>query len=75
MWRVCVAVGSTARRRHQRVERFSDGSVELFNLKEIEGEHTDLSETMPEMTKKLKTMLHQWREDTDAYMPTDKIKK
>jgi len=40
------------------VERFSDGSVELFNLKEIEGEHTDLSETMPEMTKKLKTMLH-----------------
>ena len=57
------------------VERFSDGSVELFNLKEIEGEHTDLSETMPEMTKKLKTMLHQWREDTDAYMPTDKIKK
>jgi len=40
------------------VERFSDGSVELFNLKEDEGEHNDLSETMPEMTKKLKTMLH-----------------
>ena len=57
------------------VERFSDGSVELFNLKEIEGEHNDLSETMPEMTKKLNTMLHQWREDTDAYMPTDKIKE
>jgi len=27
-------------------------------LKEDEGEHNDLSETMPEMTKKLKTMLH-----------------
>jgi arylsulfatase A len=57
------------------VERFSDGSVELFNLKEDEGEHHDLSETMPEMTETLKAMLHQWREDTDAYMPTDKIKK
>ena len=57
------------------VERFSDGAVELFNLKEDEGEHHDLSETMPEMTESLKIMLHQWRKETDAYMPAVQAEK
>ncbi len=51
------------------VERFSDGSLELFNLNEDRGEQKNLSKEMPEMTERLQKRLHQWRKDTHAPMP------
>jgi arylsulfatase A-like enzyme len=51
------------------VERFENMKVELFNLKNDIGETKDLSDEMPELTEKMKLMLHQWREATGSRMP------
>ncbi|MFT5239469.1 MAG: arylsulfatase A-like enzyme/lysophospholipase L1-like esterase [Candidatus Promineifilaceae bacterium] len=52
------------------VERFENMKVELFNLRDDIGELHDLSKTKPVLTQKLKTMLHEWREESGALMPT-----
>lgn len=51
------------------VERFETGEVELYNLSEDLGEQTDLSKAMPELTKKLRDMLHTWQQSSSAQMP------
>lgn len=51
------------------VERFENMEVELFNLKDDIGETNDLSDEMPELTEKMKNMLHQWRKETGSRMP------
>jgi len=51
------------------VERFENMKVELFNLKDDIGETNDLSGEMPELTEKMKAMLHQWRKATGSRMP------
>ena len=48
------------------VERFSDMSVELFNLKNDLGEQHDISREKPELTEKLRSLLHKWRKDVGA---------
>jgi len=53
------------------VERFSDWSVELFNLKDDLGEQVDISGQFPEKTEQLTAMLHTWRKDTKAWMQDD----
>jgi arylsulfatase A-like enzyme len=45
-------------------------SVELFDLKNDQGETTDLSETNPEKAAELKELLDNWRNKVDAQMPT-----
>ncbi len=52
------------------IEFYEDMRVELYNLKEDIGEKNDLSEQMPEKAAELKKMLHNWRKDVDAWMPT-----
>jgi arylsulfatase A-like enzyme len=54
------------------LEYYENGTVQLFNLKNDIGEQNDLANSHPEITKKLKKMLHCWREEVDAKMPYPK---
>ena len=49
----------------------NDGkSIELFNLEKDQGETSDISESNPEKAEELKKLLHNWRIEVDAQMPT-----
>jgi arylsulfatase A-like enzyme len=48
------------------IERFEDGRVHLFNLKDDIGERTDLAKKMPEKVAELRNRLHQWYKEVDA---------
>ena len=47
-------------------ERYEDGRVHLYNLKDDIGELKDLAEAKPELTKKLTADLHAWYKTVDA---------
>lgn len=47
-------------------ERFEDGRVHLYNLREDVGEQNDLAEKMPEKVQALRGKLHQWYTETEA---------
>jgi arylsulfatase A-like enzyme len=53
------------------VEVFETGKVELYNLRDDIGEQNDLAASMPELTEQLQQMLHEWREQSGAVMPTE----
>ena len=48
------------------VERFEDGRVHLYNLKDDIGETHDLSDAMPEQTQQMRERLHAWYKTVDA---------
>lgn len=52
------------------IEWYEDMRVELYNLSDDAGEHHDLSVLMPEKTSMLRTLLHDWRRQVDAQMPS-----
>jgi arylsulfatase A-like enzyme len=52
------------------IEFYEDKRVELYNLKEDIGEKNNLADEMPQKAAQLRKMLHQWREEMDAKMPT-----
>ncbi len=52
------------------LEYFESQTVQLFNLQTDPGEKHDLSREDPETTARLRSMLHAWREDLAAYMPS-----
>ncbi len=52
------------------IEFYEDDRVELYNLKKDIGEKNDLSQKMPGKADKLREMLHEWRTEVDAKMPT-----
>ena len=52
------------------IEFYEDGSVELYNLKDDIGEKNDLAARMPDKVKRLRAMLHKWRAEVDAKMPS-----
>ena len=52
------------------IEFYEDNRVELYNLKADIGEKNDLAAKMPEKVNKLRDMLHTWRKEVDAKMPT-----
>ena len=54
------------------LEYFENGTVQLFDLKKDIGEQNDISESKPEITKKLLKMLKDWRREVDAKMPIAK---
>lgn len=54
---------------HKLIERFDDGSVELFDLKKDMSETTDLAAKMPKRAAELKSRLQAWRKHVDAAMP------
>ena len=47
-------------------ERYEDGRLELFNLKEDIGEQNDLAKDNPERVKEMRDRLHKWYQDLDA---------
>lgn len=51
------------------IERFDDGSVELYNLRQDIGETKNLADEMPDRAAQLRRKLHEWREATAAEMP------
>ena len=58
--------------RYKLIEYFENGTVQLFDLENDMGERNDLAESQPEIARKLKKMLHDWREEVDAKMPYPK---
>jgi len=52
-------------------EHFEDNRLELYNLADDVGESKDLAAAMPEKAKELKTLLHAWRKDVGAKVPTE----
>ena len=58
--------------RYKLLEYYENGTVQLFDLESDIGERHDLSQSQPEITDRLKRMLHDWREDVDAKMPYPK---
>ena len=51
------------------IERYDDGSVELFNLADDLSEKRDLSASMPEKARHLKRKLDAWLAESGAMMP------
>ncbi|MHB1178257.1 MAG: sulfatase [Daejeonella sp.] len=51
-------------------EYFEDGALELYNLKEDQGERHNVVDKYPAVTKKLHEMLVAWRKETNAPIPT-----
>lgn len=51
------------------IERFDDGSVELFDLAKDRAERTDLARSEPERAARLRTRLADWRRQVNAAMP------
>lgn len=52
------------------IEFYEDGHVELYNLKNDISETRDLSKTEKDKAAEMQKMLHQWRKDCNAKMPT-----
>ena len=48
------------------IERYEDGRVHLFNLKDDIGELNDLSENQPERVTAMRSKLHAWYKEVDA---------
>ena len=48
------------------VERYEDGRLHLYNLKEDIGEKTDLATQMPDRVKAMQAKLHDWYKQVDA---------
>jgi arylsulfatase A len=51
------------------IERYEDGSLELYNLKDDIGETKNLADQMPQKAAELRQMLDQWRSRVKANMP------
>ncbi len=58
--------------RYKLLEYYENGTVQLFDLENDIGEQNDLAKSQPEITRKLKKMLHDWRNEVDAKMPYPK---
>ena len=52
------------------IEWYEDMRTELYNLKDDPGEHHDLAASMPGKVDQLRNLLHDWREEVNAQMPS-----
>jgi arylsulfatase A len=52
------------------IEFHDDLRVELYNVREDQGEQHNLASAEPNLVKSLRDQLHRWREDVQAQMPT-----
>ncbi len=48
------------------IERFEDGSTQLYDLASDLGEQTDVSDRQPELVAEMKNDLHRWYHEVDA---------
>jgi arylsulfatase A len=51
------------------IEFYEDMRVELYNLRDDQGEAHDLAQEKPQKTDELRALLHGWRQSVDAQMP------
>ena len=56
---------------HKLIERFDDGSVELYDLAADLGEQHDLAAEQPELAERLRARLTAWRDEVGAAMPVE----
>ena len=69
-WHRSNRLGSAVRSgRYKLIERFDDGSVELYDLTADLSERNNLATEMPARADKLRSMLTSWRDETGAAMP------
>ena len=54
------------------IEYFETGKIELFNLRDDEGEGNDLAKAKPEKAQELLAKLRAWRESVNAPVPTER---
>jgi arylsulfatase A-like enzyme len=52
------------------IEFYEDDRVELYNVKDDISEKRDLAAASPEKAAELRNMLHEWRKEVGAHMPT-----
>ena len=63
--------GSTVLFKNWKLHQFyEDGGIELYNLKNDIGEHENVTNSNPEITTKLLSLLNQWRTTLNAPIPT-----
>jgi len=55
---------------HKLIERFADGSLELYDLAADIAETENLAATQPELAAELHALLRAWRQEQDAALPT-----
>ncbi len=68
-WR-CTPSSSMRKGDWKIIEYFETGNVELFNLKDDEGEENDFAEYLPDTTASLLQELHDWQTEVNAPRPT-----
>jgi arylsulfatase A-like enzyme len=61
--------GAVREGRFKLIERYADGSLELYDLENDPGETTDLGAERPELAARLQGELGRWLARTDARMP------
>lgn len=62
--------GAVRSGQYKLIEFYEDDRVELYNLRDDIGEEHDLSSSLPDTVKELRTALHNWRLSVGAQMPT-----
>jgi arylsulfatase A-like enzyme len=74
-WHKSNRLGAVIRRGdYKLIERYDDGSVELYNLAEDLSEKKDLADQMPKRAARMKTQLDAWLKETGALMPERIVK-
>jgi arylsulfatase A-like enzyme len=61
--------GAVRAGKYKLIERFDDGSLELYDLSADLSERKNLSDEMPQLAAKLRDRLVKWRSDVGAAMP------
>ncbi len=75
-WHRSNRLGSAIRHgSHKLIERFDDGSIELFDLAKDLSEKKNLADAKPDLASKLRTKLQTWRREVKAAMPRPVSKK
>ena len=63
--------GAVRAGRYKLIEYYEDMRVELYDLDVDVGEAANLAETLPKQTARLRGLLHAWRNDMGAQMPSE----
>ncbi|MEP2776214.1 MAG: sulfatase [Luteolibacter sp.] len=61
-----IPAGAIREGDYKLVERYEDGTVHLYNLKDDIGEQNDLAAEQPERVSEMRGRLHDWYKDVDA---------
>jgi len=65
--------GAIRHGRYKLIERFDDGSLELYDVADDISEQNDLSADQPELARQLRQRLADWRTECNAAMPRPRL--